>query len=44
MAEKSFQLKIDDKLRDKLKKRAIDEKSTMNDIILSLIKDYLKEK
>lgn len=44
MAEKSFQLKIDETLRDQLKKRAIDEKSTMNDIIIGLVKKYLKQK
>ena len=44
MTEKSFQLKIDEKLRDKLKKKAIDEKKTMGEIIISLIKGYLREK
>lgn len=38
MTEKSFQLKIDEELRDKLKKRAIDEKSTMNNIIIGLLR------
>jgi len=44
MAEKSFQLKMDERLRDKLKKKSIDEKTTMNEIIVKLIKKYLKEK
>lgn len=42
MIEKAFQLKLDEELRKKLKKRSIDENKSMNEIIVSLIKHYLK--
>jgi hypothetical protein len=42
MIEKAFQLKLDEELRKKLKKKSIDEGKSMNEIIVSLIKNYLK--
>ena len=42
MIEKTFQLKLDEELRKKLKKKSIDKGKSMNEIIVSLIKNYLK--
>ena len=44
MTTKQFQLKIDLELRKKLKMKAVKENKTMNDMIISLIQDFVKEK
>lgn len=44
MPKKIFQLKIEDNLHRKLKMKAVEKDTTMTDIIINLVKKYLKEK
>lgn len=39
-----FNLKMDEELRDKFKIKTIQNKTTMTDVVISAIKEYLKEK